>query len=172
VLGLLCCGAADAQLREFIFFAPGSETPGISQGTNSGFMPPPIYTQPGGSGNQPVYGGGGGFELRLAHRFGIGGEISCIVTSRQASDSLGNFSVGPYVHLGKRDSNFDPYVTGGYSVIFRDFTANGYHIGGGFNYWFRDRMGLVAGFTFEHEFATAQNLHTDFYMGRLGVTFR
>ena len=141
VLGLLCCGGAKAQyVREFIFFSPGSESPGIPQGTNSGFVPPPIYTPPGESGSQTVYGAGGGLELRLARQFGVGGEISGIVTSQQPSDSLGNFSVGPYVHLWKRDSNFDLYVTGGYSVIFRDFTANGYHIGGGLNYWFRERI--------------------------------
>jgi hypothetical protein len=173
MLGLLCCGAAQAQdVRGFIFFAPGSENPGIAQGTNTGFVPPPIYVPPGESGSQPVYGGGGGIELRLGRWFGVGGEISGIVTSRQPSDSLGNFSGGPYVHLWKQDSNFDPYVTGGYSVVFRDFAANGYHIGGGLNYWFRERTGLVVGFTFEHEFATAQNLRTEFYMGRIGLTFR
>jgi len=176
MLGLLCCGGANGQyIREFIFFAPGSENPGIAQGTSSGFVPPPIYVPPGESGSQPVYGGGGGIELRLGQWLGVAGEVSGIVTSRQSSDSLGNFSVGPYLHYlhrRKLDSNFDPYVTGGYSVIFRDFTANGFHAGAGLNYWFRERMGLVVGFTWEHEFATAQNLRTDFYMGHIGLTFR
>ena len=173
IAGLLCCGGAQAQyVREFVFFAPGSENPGIVQGTSSGFVPPPIYPPPGEIGSQPVYGGGAGVELLLERRFGVGADISGIVTSRQPSDSLGNFSVGPYLHLGKRDSNFDPYLTGGYSVIFRDFTANGFHFGGGLNYWFHERLGFVAGFTFEHEFSTAQNVPTSFYMARIGLTFR
>lgn len=173
ILGLLCSGAASAQyIREYIFFAPGNENPGTVQGTSSGFVPPPIFNSPGTSGSQAVYGGGGGVELRLAERIGIAGEVSGLVNSRVPADSLGNLSLNPIVHFTRRDSNIDPYLMAGYSVIFRDFAANGFNAGGGLNYWFRERTGLVVGVTWVHEFATSQNLVTNFVMGRIGLTFR
>ena len=35
-----------------------------------------------------------------------------------------------------------PFVTGGYSLAFRDGAINLIHYGGGFNHWFNDRWGM------------------------------
>jgi hypothetical protein len=179
ILGLLCCGAASAQyVREFIFFAPGAENPGTTQGSSSGFVPPPVFTPPGTAGTQPVYGAGGGIELMLPYHLGIGAEIGGIVPSREPTDTLGNFSLNLYGHLCGRDhlcgrnENIDPYVTGGYSIFFRDFTANGINFGAGVNYWFHERTGLVLGVSWQHEFSTVQNFSTNFVAAHIGMTFR
>jgi|CZKX01.1.fsa_nt_gi hypothetical protein len=179
ILGLLCCRSAGAQdVRTYIFFAPGGENPGAAQGTSSGFVPPPVLTPPGTSGTQPVFGAGGGMELALPLHLGIGAEISGIVPSRNPTDTLGNFSLNGYIHACGRDhlcgrnQNLDPYFRTGYTVFFRDFTANGFNVGGGLNYWFRERIGLVLGVSWEHEFGTSQNFATTFWTARIGMTFR
>jgi hypothetical protein len=64
-------------------------------------------------------------------------------------------------------SNFVPFVTGGYSRIFRDGSANLGNYGGGVTYWLRRRVGLRV------EGRDYRDTHGYHFGGvRLGVSFR
>lgn len=153
-LVLLCCGIARAQnARGYVFFAPGAETAlGSKGGTIRG------------------YGAGGGAELLLASHFGIGAEASAMVPGQgTASNTIGIFSVNSYGHLW-RDRSFDPFLTGGYSILFRDFTANGANFGVGANYWFHENVGLLL--EGRDHYAKLEGTPTHVWEFRIGLSFR
>ena len=151
-LALFCCGAARAQdTRSYLFFAPGGKS------SNEGTV--------------RAYSGGAGVAVMLAPHFGVGAELGTIApTQGKVSDTiLGEFSANAYGHF-LRHSAFDPYVTGGYSLLFRDFTANGVNFGAGFNYWFHERVGLLL--EGRDTRAQFQSVSTHLWGIRIGLTFR
>jgi len=151
---LFCCSGVSAQnARGYIFFAPGGETALGSKG-----------------GTTSAYGAGGGVELLLTPHFGVGAEASAVVPAQgPASNTLGIFSVSSYGHLW-RDRSFDPYILGGYSVAFRDFSGNGGNFGLGTNYWFHENVGLVLEGR-DHYFKL-QGIPAHVWEFRIGLTFR
>ncbi len=116
----LWAGAAMAQSSNgYVFFAPGTVT--------------------GGGG---VFDFGGGAEAILGKIVGVGGELSAI-TSTHFTGIVGLADVNGYGHfIPNRHSRFDPFVTAGYSLMFRDGHMNLFNVGGGMNYWFRKTVGL------------------------------
>lgn len=88
---------------------------------------------------------GGGGEGRLTKRFALGGEIGVLkpVTNPYAI-TTGLASVTPAFHFVPKDSKgkFDPFVDGGFSLLFGSGGAAAIHYGGGMNYWLRRRIGL------------------------------
>jgi hypothetical protein len=154
-LTLVCCGAANAQnTRGYIFFAPGAES---AQGDSGGSV--------------HAYGMGGGGELLLSPHFGVGAEIGAFVpgAGKVSNGVVGIFSTNGYAHI-LRDRAFDPYITGGYSLLFRDFTANGGNFGVGANYWFHERLGLLI--EGRDHVATVHNTSNHFWEIRIGLTFQ
>jgi hypothetical protein len=117
------CGLASAQdTRGYVFAAPGA----ISAAGNS----------------QRTYQLGGGLERLLDRGIGAGAELRAVVPgSGAARNSVGIFSLNGYYHF-LRDGKLDPFATAGYSLLFRDFTANMFNYGGGLNYWFQDNLGI------------------------------
>lgn len=106
----------------YVFFAPG-------------------VSSPGGTGLAHIGGGGEG----LVHRgLGVGAELSYVTPWRAFGDSIGAFSPSASYHFHPRpgEGNITPFVTGGYTLLFRSGTANALNAGGGVTYWFRERMGL------------------------------
>ncbi len=154
LFAFLCCGVANAQnTREYVFLAPGAET---VLGSNGG--------------TTHAYGAGGGAELLLGSHFGVGAEIGALAPGQgKASNTVGIFSVNSYGRLW-RNKRFDPFITGGYSLLFRDFTANGVNVGVGTNYWFRENIGLLL--EGRDHLAKIQEVSTHFWEFRIGLTFR
>jgi hypothetical protein len=154
LFAILVCNLASAQnTREYLFIAPGAQSPvGSEAGTTHG------------------YGLGGGVELPLTPYFGVGAEIGGMVPGKgKASNTIGIFSANGYGHLG-RDRTFDPFITGGYSLLFNNFTANGANFGVGTNYWFRENVGfLLEG---RDHYAKLQGVPTHIWEFRIGLTFR
>jgi hypothetical protein len=151
---LLCCGKANAQnAMGFAYFAPGAESPVGSTG-----------------GTRHAYGLGGGGELLFAPHFSGGAEIGALVPGQgKTANTVGIFSATGNVHL-LRDKPFDPFLTAGYSMVFRDFTSNGVSFGGGMNYWFRENVGLrLEG---RDTYAKLQGIPTHLWEIRIGFTFR
>lgn len=144
---------ANAQyLRDYIFIAP-------TRDTSAGLT-------------KSSYAVGGGIEQLLGNRFGAGVDFSAIIPgSGKANNTIGTTSFNGFVHP-VLNSRWDPYVTAGYSLMFRDFVANGFNAGGGLNYWFRENVGLVlevreqAG---KHTPTFTENHYLEF---RIGMTFR
>ncbi len=151
LIALICCGVANAQdTREYVFFAPGAETAGAL-----------VH----------AYSAGGGGEFLLGSHFGVGPEVAAFVPGQGkiSNGGVGIFSTNAYFHVW-RGRTFDPFVTAGYSLVFRNFTANGGNFGVGMNYWFRENVGLLI--EGRDHVAPVIGTTTHFWEIRMGFTFR
>lgn len=114
---------------------------------------------------------GVGGEAVLGKGIGVGAEIGAVGTRQYFGDSVvGVLSPNGYYHfVHGKGIKIDPFVTGGYTLIFRSGHANLFNFGGGLNYWFRTRLG--------GRFEFRDQVHTDgssvHYWGvRFGLAFR
>jgi hypothetical protein len=111
-----------------------------------------------------------GGEAVLFKGIGLGADIGAIGPKDSLIDSMGVFSANGYYHFSHRKAiKSDPYVTGGYTLMFRGGHFSLYNFGAGINYWFIRRLG------FQVEFR--DQLHSSFgtvhYWGaRLGLVIR
>jgi hypothetical protein len=122
----VCAGNLHAQRSNgYIFFAPG--------GVNCCGEPTAMTLQ-----------GGFGGEWVIGKGIGAGGELSALGTREYFTESVvGVVSPNGYYHfIHNRDRKLDPFVTAGYSMMFRNGHANMYNFGGGMHYWFRNALGL------------------------------
>jgi hypothetical protein len=121
---LLLCGVAAAQHSNgYVFIAPGAVTGG-------------------GESMSTLHFGGGG-EAILGKGIGFAAEIGAIGPTRALGESIGAASLnGSFHFMRRKDRRVDPYVTAGYTLIFRSGTENLFNVGGGLNYWFANRLGL------------------------------
>ena len=87
---------------------------------------------------------GGGGEGLIYKGLGAGAELGYLFPSRAAADGFGILSTNGFYRFtnGSSLQKVTPFVTAGYSLGFRDGTANLVNFGGGVDYWVRDRMGL------------------------------
>jgi hypothetical protein len=180
---LLAASGATAQnrLRPYFFGEAGGEnTPAISASPQStgGFTPPPstggLQSSSAAGGTQAAYGGGGGIEVLLSSHFGVGGEVEGLKPTQTGAQAVGIASGSLFVHFTNAvlgDKKFDPFVTAGYSAIFRDFGTNAGNVGGGLNYWFSENKALtISGRAVLG--AQINSLNTKFFEFRIGMTFR
>jgi len=111
-----------------------------------------------------------GGEAVLGKGVGIGAEIGAVGTREDFADSVvGVFSPNGYYHFVHRKEKLDPFVTGGYTLMFRYGHINLFNFGGGVNYWFHQRLGA--------RFEFRDQVHVDgsaiHYWGvRFGLSFR
>jgi hypothetical protein len=161
----LFIGIAGAQSSNtgYMFVAPGRETSGPAAASQLG-----------------IYGVGGGaehtFAPGVAGAFGLSAEVQGIIPGKgEASSSIGILSFDGLYHL-PRLRDFDPFFEAGYSLLFRDFTANAFNFGVGLNYWFRDHMAFHVEFREEGarppiEPYSLRGPYTHYWGVRLGLTF-
>jgi hypothetical protein len=121
-----------------------------------------------GSSYNAVYAGVGA-EAKVHKRVGVGVEAGALSPVTVFSSTLGLASLNGYYHLLAPGRKLDPFVTGGYAVLFRTGHFNGGDIGGGLNYWFVRHVGVRAEVR-DHIFNPGQTIHD--WGGRLGVTLR
>lgn len=97
----------------------------------------------GGSNNSTITLGGGG-EAPVWGNLAVGAEIGWLAPASQLDGGFGVFSINPSYRFrtGKKNARAIPFVTGGYSLLFRRDTANAINLGGGVDYWFRDKLGM------------------------------
>jgi hypothetical protein len=81
-----------------------------------------------------------GGEGLVSRGLGLGGEIGYLAPPGRLEAGVGLFSANGSYHF-RRGQKLVPFVTGGYSLLFRSGAAHGANFGGGINYWFRDRIG-------------------------------
>lgn len=86
---------------------------------------------------------GVGGEAVLGKGVGVGAEIGAVGPRQYFSDGVvGLFSPNGYYHfVHGKNVKVDPFVTGGYSLLFRSGHANLFNCGGGVNYWFHRKLG-------------------------------
>jgi hypothetical protein len=139
-------------IREYLFIAPARATgPTAASNSTFGILPPATAAVSAStSGSNTAYAGGLGVVLRLSHEgglaqhFGAGIDLSAILPGKGqvGSATAGSLALNGYYHP-LTYTTFDPFVTSGYSALFRDFAANGFNAGGGVNCWFSENWGLV-----------------------------
>jgi hypothetical protein len=112
---------------------------------------------------------GGGGEAFLYKGLAAGADIGYLGNYNSFQrDGFGLASVnGSYHFVKNRDQKFAPFVTAGYSLAFRNDTANMTNVGAGFNYWFSHRAGLRVEY---RDYFTVNDPHI--HTVRFGVTFR
>lgn len=176
---LLAAPAAFAQnkLRPYVFGTAGGEnTPAVlaSAQATGGFTPAPATSslQSGAGGTQSAYGGGAGLEVLLAHHWGVGGDIEGLKPTQTGAVGIASGTlILHFTDAVLADRKFDPFATGGYSAVFRDFGTTAGSAGLGFNYWFSENKALfVAGRATLG--AQIRSVSTKFFEFRVGVTFR
>jgi hypothetical protein len=112
---------------------------------------------------------GGGGEGLLYKGFGVGGEIGYFAPFESAGDGFGLASANIGYHFKMKSSpKVVPFVTGGYSVAFRNGSSSGGNIGGGVQYWAKDKVGLR--FEFRDHIFSSDSPHI--YSFRVGLSFR
>ena len=153
LLAVLLPFAAAAQTKErrgqgYVFVAPTSTTEG-------GFG---LHIGVGGEGL--VYKG-----------LGVGGEIGYLGSADGLSDGIGVLSTNISYHFTKatKSRKFAPFVTSGYSMVFRRSAINSINIGGGANWWFKERIGLRLELR-DHIPLRSESVH--FFGVRIGFAFR
>jgi hypothetical protein len=132
----------------YVFIAPGVRTSGTSAQLHVG----------------------GGVDALVYKGVGIGAELGYNGRLQAMRSGFGIFSVNGSYHLTEnaRPKQFDPFVTGGYSLFFRSGTANALNFGVGTNYWFSRKTGLRLEFRDNVPFGGGGN----FIGFRIGLTFR
>jgi hypothetical protein len=85
---------------------------------------------------------GAGGEGLIKGGFGAGTELSYLFFPQGGfSGGFGLFSPGVFYQFNPARKTI-PFITGGYSLAFRDGTINLIHYGGGFNHWFKNHWGM------------------------------
>jgi len=85
---------------------------------------------------------GAGGEGLIKDGFGVGGDVSYLFYPEGGfGRGFGLLSPGVFYQF-KPARKTVPFVTGGYSLAFRDGAINLVHYGGGINHWFNNRWGM------------------------------
>lgn len=113
---------------------------------------------------------GAGGEGLVYKGVGVGVELGYLTPLRAFRSGFGVLSTNGSYHFVRPQSKWAPFVTGGYSLGFREDTVNLVNFGGGVNYWMRDRVGLRLEFR-DHVLST-EGYTSHFWGFRFGVTFR
>ncbi|MGH9838298.1 MAG: hypothetical protein ACREEM_05905 [Blastocatellia bacterium] len=105
-----------------------------------GFIGPAAFTTD--SDNLITYGVGG--EGLLAGGFGVGAELAGFARRGRVDNGFGTLSANASYHFlnAGKSRKLAPFATGGFSLFFPRTPNVGINVGGGVNYWFKERLGL------------------------------
>lgn len=114
---------------------------------------------------------GVGGQGLLYKGLGIGGEIGYMSPAAGLSEGVGLLSVNALYQFGRAGAGRKavPFVTAGYSLAFRGGSVNGLNLGGGLNYWFRDRKALLIEI---RDYVSPAELGVHLLTCRIGLSFR
>jgi hypothetical protein len=139
------------------------------RGYGYGFGAPGASVGDGGS-NATLHFGVGGERL-VYKGLGVGGEIGYIgsMTDMSAGIGVGSGNASYHFKTSVSSGKLAPFLTGGYSIAARSDVASGFNVGGGVDYWFKERVGLRVEVR-DHIFPAFRNMNL---IGvRFGLTFR
>jgi len=154
--------ASIASISASGLFAQGGEKKGWGQ----------VYVASGGAFNgdsEAFFHIGGGGTALIAKGFGVQADLGALGAYKDfGSSALGVFSPG-VTYVFSRDRRTTPFLAGGYTLFFRDGTANGMFAGGGVNHWLNDSVGLR--FEVRDQIVLeGETIH--FFEGRFSILFR
>jgi hypothetical protein len=120
-----------------VTFGQGLETP--KTGYGYAFFTPGVVI---GDGASPTVNIGGGAEGLIQRGLGASVDLSYLFFPRSGfSAGFGMFSPG-MVYQFRTDRKTVPFVSGGYTLAFRQGIEHLAYAGGGFNHWFGNRWGM------------------------------
>jgi hypothetical protein len=150
---LITCAAAAAQSSSgYLFVAPGgASASGHTQATVQF---------------------GGGVDAILAKGVALNVELGGVgPTDNFGNGLLGVFSPGAAYYFTRRaERKWEPFVNGGYTLMFRDGRENLFYLGGGTNWWFSKSVGLRM--EFRDQVSTHYRTAVHFWGLRFGAAFR
>ena len=131
-----------------------------------------IFFAPGGltccGHTETILDAGAGVDAHLTHGLGANIELSALWPKDYPSGVVGLLSLGPSYRIPIRhETRVEPFVAGGYSLLFRGGHANLGYLGGGMNYWTWKKVG------FRMEFR--DHIHggpVQYWLFRFGVALR
>ena len=85
---------------------------------------------------------GGGGDLLITDRVAIGGDIGFIGPIDYPEGGLGLAAINASYRFGQPTSRTRPFLTGGYSVLFREGRLSGLNFGAGLDRWLSGRLGV------------------------------
>ena len=131
------------------------------------FFVAPTTTTAGGFG---LHVGGGGEGL-VYEGLGVGGEIGYLGAAQELSQGIGVLSPNVSYNFTKasKSGKFAPFVTGGYSLLIGSDAVHALNVGGGANWWFKDRLGLRLEF---RDHVALRFGSTHIFGVRIGLAFR
>jgi hypothetical protein len=142
--GIALAQSNNSTIQGYTFAAPGATSGGVT--------------------TLHVGGGGEGFVYK---GLGVGAEIGYMGFTERFGNGFGVFSPDVSYHFN-RSGKVNPFVSGGYSLAFRNGVSHGGNFGGGINYWFSERAAVR--FEFRDHIFSSDSPH--FYQARIGLTFR
>ncbi len=144
----------------------------LAQPSERAFLPF-VFAAPGSiSGGTTTLHFGGGFETIFLKGIGAGAELGYLGPLSALDYGIGVLSLNGIYEPLKRGRRVTPFVTGGYSLAFREGTGNALNFGGGFNYWMRDGMALRVEFR-DHLPMYAGSIENYHLWGlRIGITWK
>src|SRR5262249_28145340 len=111
---------------------------------------------------------GGGAEAALWKGLGVNSEVGYLAPTAGLSDGFGLFSMNASYFIS-RSHRVVPFFTGGYSLSFRNGTANMANVGAGFTYWASQHHGVrLEG----RDHLPTEGPTTHFVSFRIGYAFR
>ena len=111
---------------------------------------------------------GGGGEGLVYKGLGLGAEIGYLSPFQQFGDGIGILSTNVGYHFVKPNRKLVPFVSGGFSLAFRNGSSGGGNFGGGVQYWMKPHLGLR--FEFRDHIFSSDTPHL--YGFRVGLSFR
>ncbi len=111
---------------------------------------------------------GGGAEALVYKGLGVGGEIGYLTPTRDWSAGIGILSFDGSYHFAQ-NRKISPFISGGYSLGFRQGHANLVNFGGGLTYWFREHHGIRLEFR-DHLQPQYSDIH--YLSARIAYAFR
>jgi hypothetical protein len=116
-----------------------------AEGSNSNaqgyvFVAPAAFTVAGHTASFLQFGAGG--EAFVAKNLAFAAEVGAAAPTRGFGDLVGVFSTNAAYHFRNNDHKVVPFVTGGYSMLFRSGTKSGANLGVGFTWWIKEHHGL------------------------------
>jgi opacity protein-like surface antigen len=149
--------------------------PATAQERSTAAYQPYTFAAPGGisQGGGTTLHLGGGIEMLAWKGLGVafeGGYLGPLSEGFQSG--IGVVSANAIYQFGQpQRRKVTPFVTGGYSLAFRDETANAINVGGGVNYWLTDGVALRVEFRDHIPFEEGlSDLHV--WGARVGFTWR
>ena len=86
---------------------------------------------------------GGGADAIIAKGLGFNVELGALCPRQEFSAAVGVFSPGAtYYFRHAKELKVEPFVNGGYTLMFREGHENLFYAGVGANYWFARKFGL------------------------------